>query len=175
MNEWESEGPIIILLPALIESSPSSSAERHCQRLEMSDIRKRTNTRSLLRPLASDISNQWRSPIKTTCRDDRWDCFLFNCKKKIIVYYVPRQSSWCLYEDAEFNVRAEGEDSKTASEYKQLDCLGAYDTLSEIRKRKREFVCRGAEFKLRLIVLRTCTCGVISHLYRNKVDVAERG
>ena len=28
---------------------------------------------------------------------------------------------------------------------------------------------------MRLIVLRTCTCGVISHLYRNKIDVAERG
>ena len=27
----------------------------------------------------------------------------------IIVYYVPRQSSRCLYEDAEFNVRADGE------------------------------------------------------------------
>ena len=34
------------------------------------------------------------------------------------------------YEDAEFNVRAEGEDGKTASEYKQFDCLGTYDTLS---------------------------------------------
>ena len=50
-----------------------------------------------------------------------------------------------------------------------------YDTLSEIEKRKREFVCRGAEVKLRLIVQRTCTCGVISHFYRNKLDVAERG
>ena len=56
-----------------------------------------------------------------------------------------------------------------------LTCLGAYDILSEIRKRKCEFVCRGAEFKLRLIVLRTCTCGVISHLYRNKLDVAKGG
>ena len=28
---------------------------------------------------------------------------------------------------------------------------------------------------MRLIVLRTCTRGVISHLYRNKLDVAERG
>ena len=26
--------------------------------------------------------------------------------------------------DAEFNVRAEGENGKTASEYKQLDCCG---------------------------------------------------
>ena len=48
-----------------------------------------------------------------------------------IVYYVPRQSSGCLYEDAEFNVRAESEDGKTVSEYKQFDCPGAYDTLSE--------------------------------------------
>ena len=31
------------------------------------------------------------------------------------------------------------------------------------------------EFKLRLIILRTCTCEVISHLYRNKLDVVERG
>ena len=69
---------------------------------------------------------------------------------------------------------AEGEDGKTASDYKQLNCLGAYDTLSEIGKKKREFVCRGAEFKLRLIILRTCTCEVISHLYRNKLDVTER-
>ena len=62
-----------------------------------------------------------------------------------------------------------------AVKYKRLDCLGTYDTWSEIGKRKREFVCRGAEFKLRLIVLRTCTCEVTSHLYRNKLDVAERG
>ena len=41
---------------------------------------------------------------------------------RIIVYYVPRQSSRCLYEDTEFIV----------SEYKQLDCLGTYDTSSEI-------------------------------------------
>ena len=80
-----------------------------------------------------------------------------------------------MYEDEEFNIRAEGEDGQTASEYKQLDCLGTYDTLSEIGKRKREFVCREAVFKLRLIILRTCTCEVISHLYRNKLDVAERG
>ena len=59
-------------------------------------------------------------------------------------YYVPRQSSRCCYEDAEFNVRAFG---KTASEYKQFDCLGSYDTLSGIGKRKCDFVCRGAEFK----------------------------
>ena len=58
---------------------------------------------------------------------------------------------------------------------KQLDCLGTYDTLSEIGKRKREFVCRGAEFKLRLIILRACTCEVISHLYRNNLDVANMG
>ena len=81
---------------------------------------------------------------------------------KTIVYYVPRQSSRCLYEDKE-------------SEYKQLDCLGTYDTLSKTGKRKREFVRQEAEFKLRLIILRTCTCEVISHLYRNKLDVAERG
>ena len=92
----------------------------------------------------------------------------------IIVYYVSRLSSRYLYEDAECNVRAEGEDGKTVSEYKQLDCLGTYDTLSEIGKRKREFICQGAEVKLRLIIVRTCTCGVISHLYRNKLDVAER-
>ena len=47
---------------------------------------------------------------------------------RIIVYYVPRQSNRCLYEDEEFNDRTEGEDDKTASEYKQLDCLGTYDT-----------------------------------------------
>ena len=81
---------------------------------------------------------------------------------------MPRHSSRCLYEDEEFNV-------KTASEYKQLDCLGIYDTLSEIGRRKREFVYREAEFKLRLIIRRTCTGEVISHLYRNKLDVAERG
>ena len=63
---------------------------------------------------------------------------------------------------------------KTASEYKQFDCLGTYDTLSEIGKRRREFACRGAAVKLRLILLRTCTCGVMSHLYRNKLDVTER-
>ena len=45
----------------------------------------------------------------------------------------------------------------------------------KIEERKREFVYRGAEVELRLIVLRTCTCGVISHLYRNKLDIAERG
>ena len=101
---------------------------------------------------------------------------LIGKKKKTIVYYVPRQSSRCLYEDAEFNVWAQGEDGKTGSEYKQLDCrIGTYDTLSEIRKRKREFVCRGAGFKLSLIMLLTCPCGVISHLYRNKRDVSERG
>ena len=59
-------------------------------------------------------------------------------------------------------------DGKIVSEYKQFNCLGTYDTLSEIGKRKREFVYRGAKVKLRLIVLRTCTCGVISHLYCNK-------
>ena len=57
-----------------------------------------------------------------------------------IVYYVPRQSSRCLYEDAEFNVRAEDEDCQTASEYKQLDRLGTYGTLSKIGKRKGKFV-----------------------------------
>ena len=79
-----------------------------------------------------------------------------------------------LYKDAEFNVRADNEDGKTASEYTQFDCLGTYDTLSEIGKKKREFVCRGVEVKLRLIVLRTCACGLIPHLYRNKPDVVER-
>ena len=93
-------------------------------------------------------------------------------KRMKIVCYVPTQSSRCLYKDAEFNLRAEAEEDKTTSEYKQFDCLGA--TLSNIRKRKREFVYRGAEVKLRLILLRTCTCGIISHLYRNKVDAAER-
>ena len=38
--------------------------------------------------------------------------------------------------------------AQTASEYKQFDCLGTYDTLSEIGKRKREFVYRGAGVKL---------------------------
>ena len=82
-----------------------------------------------------------------------------------IVYYVPRQSSRCLYEDAAFNVLAEGDHGKTAFEYEQFDCLDSYDTSSEIGQRKREFVCRGAEVKLRLIVLRMCACGVLSHLY----------
>ena len=62
----------------------------------------------------------------------------------------------------------------TASEYKQFDCLG---TVSKIGKRKREFVSRGAEVKLRLIVYcvraHACTCGAISYLYRNKLDVAD--
>ena len=58
------------------------------------------------------------------------------------------------------------------SEYKQSDCLGTSDTLSEIEKEKRIFVCQEAEVELRFIVLGTCTCGVISHLYRNKLDVA---
>ena len=40
-----------------------------------------------------------------------------------------------------------------AVEYEQFDCLGTYDILSKIGKRKREFVCRGAKVKLRLIVL----------------------
>ena len=70
----------------------------------------------------------------------------------------------CLYEDTEFNGRAERE-----------DCLGTYDTLSELRKRKRENICRAAEVKLRLIVMRTGTCGVISHRCRNKLNVAESG
>ena len=87
---------------------------------------------------------------------------------------MPRQSR-CSNRDAEFNIRAEGEDGKTAFEYKQFDCLRTYDTLSETGKRKREFVCRGVEVKLRLIVLRTCLCELLSCLYRNKLDVAERG
>ena len=95
-----------------------------------------------------------------------------------------------LYEDEEFNFRPEVEHGKTASEYKQFycsqilvvysdavlrGCLSTYDTLSEKGKIKREFVCRGAEVKLRIIVLRTRTCGVISYLYRNKLDVARGG
>ena len=63
-------------------------------------------------------------------------------------------------------------DLNSASEYKQFDCLGTYDTLSKIGKKKHEFVCRGAKVKLRLIVLHTRTSGVISHLYRDKFDVA---
>ena len=83
-----------------------------------------------------------------------------------IVYYVPRQSSRCLYEDTEFNcIRVET--AWLPIRYIQYFIWK--------RKRKREFFCRGAEFKLRLIILRTCTCEVISHLYRNKLDVAERG
>ena len=35
-------------------------------------------------------------------------------------------------------------EGKIASEYTKFDCLGTYDTVSEIGKRKREFVCRGA-------------------------------
>ena len=50
-----------------------------------------------------------------------------------------------------------------------------YDTLSEIGKRKRKSVYRGAEVKSRLIVLRTCTSEVISYLYRNKLDFVEKG
>ena len=57
--------------------------------------------------------------------------------------------------------------------HKQFDCLDTYDTLSEMGNRKREFVCRGAEVELRLIVLRTCTCEVISHPYRHKLEVDE--
>ena len=53
--------------------------------------------------------------------------------------------------------------------------IHSYDTLSEIGKRKRKFVWRAAKVKLRSIVLRTYTCGAISHRYRNKRDVAERG
>ena len=55
---------------------------------------------------------------------------------------------------------------QNASEHPSINSLAvisAYDALSEIGKRKREFVCRGVEVKLRLIQLRTCTCGVISH------------
>ena len=48
--------------------------------------------------------------------------------RQVIVYYVPKQLSRSLYEDTEFNVRDEGKDGKTASEYKQFDCLGTYDT-----------------------------------------------
>ena len=62
-----------------------------------------------------------------------------------------------------------------ASRYKQFNCQGTINNLSEIGKRKHEFVCRGTEEKLSLIVLSTCTCGVISHLNRKKLDVAERG
>ena len=54
-------------------------------------------------------------------------------------------------------------DGKIASDYKQFDCLSTYNTLSQIRKTKRS------------IVLRTRTCGVISNLHRNKIDVAKRG
>ena len=67
------------------------------------------------------------------------------------------------------------EAGKTAWKYKQSDCIGTYEALSEIGKRKRKFVCRGAKIKLRSIVLHTCTCKVISHLYRNKLDVDKRG
>ena len=45
-----------------------------------------------------------------------------------------------LYKDAEFNVWAGGEDGKIASEYKQFDCLGTYDTLSKIRKESALFL-----------------------------------
>ena len=62
------------------------------------------------------------------------------------------------------------------SSYKHLlNCLGTYNTLFEIRKGKHKFVCRGAEVKFHLIVLRMCICGVISYLYRNKLDIAGRG
>ena len=72
------------------------------------------------------------------------------------------------------NLPSEPKEGKAASEYKQFDCLGTDDTLSEIGKRKRESVCRRAEVKLRLIVLRACRCGVIPLLYRNKLNVTER-
>ena len=39
----------------------------------------------------------------------------------------------------------------------------------------KQYDCLGAGVKLRFILLRTCTCVVILHLYRNKLDVAERG
>ena len=54
-------------------------------------------------------------------------------KNCVIVYYVPRQSGRCSYEDAEFNIGAKGEDGKTAFEYKKFDCLGIYDTLKQGR------------------------------------------
>ena len=74
----------------------------------------------------------------------------FSCVKKIvIVYYVPKQSSRSLYEDAGFNVWAEGEDDKTASEYKQLDCLGTYDTLSrDAVAARRQVLKRNLIFKV---------------------------
>ena len=50
-----------------------------------------------------------------------WGCLFYY--QAIIVYYVPGQVSRCLYEDVESNVRVEGEDGRTASEYKQFDCL----------------------------------------------------
>ena len=90
---------------------------------------------------------------------------LKSCMCYKIVYYVPRQSS------VDVHTRMQN----LTSEPGASDCLGAHDTLSEIRKRKRKFFCRGTEVKFRLIVLRSCTCGVISHLNRNKLDVAERG
>ena len=61
------------------------------------------------------------------------------------------------------------------SPHKQFDSLGTYGTLSEKGKRKREFVYRGAKVKLRLIILRACTSGLISHLYRKKLHVSEKG
>ena len=126
---------------------------------------------------------------------------LFILNLVIIVYYVPRQSSRRLYDDAEFNVRVKQFDCLGTYDCVMPDCQGVgesrlyskrvkkspsagfvpqsgittYDTLSEIGKRKREFICRGEEVKLSLIVLRTCTCEVISHFYRDKLDVAERG
>ena len=44
----------------------------------------------------------------------------------------------------------------TASEYKQFNCLGTYDTLYGIEKRKRKFICREAGVKLCLIVIHMC-------------------
>ena len=60
-----------------------------------------------------------------------------------------------LFENAEFNVRAEGEDDKIASEYKgQLYCCGAYDTLSEIDRKSANLSAQGI-VEWRLIVQRT--------------------
>ena len=107
-------------------------------------------------------SNNNESCVKMFCQDLNkrgriLEKYNIRCVFKyifVIVNYVQRQSGRCLYEDAEFN-------GKTASEYEEFDCLGTYDIISETGKGKREFVCRGAKVKLRLILLHTCTCGVL--------------
>ena len=53
---------------------------------------------------------------------------------------------------------------KNDGNWKMVEGCRLAPILSEIGKRKRELICTGAEVKLRLIVLHTYTCGVITSL-----------